>query len=177
MGWSINRITPNEPELLDEYFLAFGKALYLSSAFESKCRWVLRIAKLVHHYKLTDEASAAWALAEAMKDDRLGNTIKALMDFPSFTADHIKVLICAKNARNFIAHESAEIGLVSSAKARTIHSQMAKLRVEVKALASGDNLVSKWVYEIEEKKAAPRVIQEEYPGKVEKWVFNDECDA
>ena len=47
MGWSLGYLPPKEPELLDHFFLAVGKALFLASRFEMKCRYVLNISKLV----------------------------------------------------------------------------------------------------------------------------------
>ena len=38
MGWSLSYLGLKEPKLLDEFFLAVGKALYLASAFERKCK-------------------------------------------------------------------------------------------------------------------------------------------
>lgn len=171
MGWSLNYQRPKEPELLEEFFLAVGKALYLASAFEAKCRFVLRTAKLAHHFNQTDDASATLALAKAMKDKLLGPTIAELKGFPDVSSNDIVVLEQAKNARNFIAHESADIGHLSSASAKQIHEQLARLRCELRALVAGDNLVSRWVYEIEEKEPAPSGIQAAYPKWVEQWVF------
>jgi len=81
MGWSIGYKLPKEPELLDE-LLAGGKALYLASAFESKCRYVLWIAKLTHHFEQTGDSSATWELMQALKDKLPGSTIGELKGFP-----------------------------------------------------------------------------------------------
>jgi len=173
MGWSLDYLPPEEPELLDEFFLAVGKALYLASAFESKCQGVLRIAKLANHFEETRDALSMNELAKAMKDKLLGVTINEMRGFPYFDADDVALLECAKNARNWIAHESAEIGPLSSASAGQIQKQLSRLHDELAVLIAGDNLVSRWVYEIEEKKAAPKAIQTAYPEWVAKWVFGD----
>ncbi len=173
MGWSLNYLPAKEPELLDEFFLAVGKALYLACAFESKCKWVLRIAKLANHFEETEDASATMSLAKAMKDKLLGPTINEMKDFPSFDSDDVAMLERAKNARNCIAHEIAEIGSLSSASANHIQKQLARLRSELDVLIAGDNLVSRWVYEIEEKEAAPRAIQSTYPEWVDEWVLGE----
>lgn len=172
MGWSLNYQPPKEPELLEEFFLTVGKALYLACAFEGKCRWVLRIAKLADHYQQTGDASATMALARAMKDKVLGPTLNELKDFPDFDLNEIAVLERAKDARNFIAHECADIGSLSGMSAQRIQEQLARLRSELRTLAAGDNLVSRWVYEIEEKEPAPRGIQQMYPEWIEQWVFS-----
>lgn len=175
MGWSLSYQRPKEPELLDEFFLAVGKALYLANAFESKCRYVLRIAKLVHHFEQTSDASATWELAQALKDKLLGPTVGELKGFPEIKPTDIELLEKAKDSRNFIAHEGANIGYVHSASAKQIHEQLARLRKEVETLVSGDNVVSRWVYEIEEKEPAPVEIQKVYPKWVEQWVFGGDC--
>jgi hypothetical protein len=38
-------------------------------------------------------------------------------------------------------------------------------------MAAGDNLVSRWVYEIEEKEPAPTRIQREYQAVWRDWLF------
>lgn len=164
---------PREPELLDQFFLSVGKALYLASAFESKCQWVLRIVKMATHFEHTNDASATIELTKAMKDKLLGPTLKELKGFPEFTAADVAKLERAKDARNYIAHESTEIGSLSSASEKVLRGRTERLRMELSALASGDNLVSAWVYEISEKEPAPRGIQTEYPEWVSHWVFGD----
>ena len=171
MGWSLSYHPPKEAALLDEFFLAVGKALYLANAFESKCRFVLRTAKLVQHFEETDDASATMEFAKILKDKMLGQTISELKGFPEIRPDDIAVVEKAKDARNFIAHEGASFGYVDSASAKHIKEQLEHLRREVAVLTAGDNVVSRWVYEIEEKEPAPRLIQEAYPKWVEQWVF------
>lgn len=171
MGWSIGYKLPKEPELLDKFFLAVGKVLYLASAFESKCRYVLRIAKLAHHFELTGDSSATWELMQALKDKLLGRTIGELKDFPEIKPTDIELLEKAKDSRNFIVHESANIGYAPDASAEDIHKQFSRLEQEVDVLISGDNVVSRWVYEINEKEPAPVGIQKVYPKLVKQWVF------
>jgi hypothetical protein len=170
MGWSLDYLKVKEPELLDEFFLAIGKALYLASAFERKCRWVLRVVKLTEQ---SGDVSAVRALAAAMKDKLLGPTLNDMKAFPDFSADDIALLERAKDARNFIAHESAYIGPLSSVTAKDIHEELDRLRHALAALTAGDNLISRWVYVLENmgEEPAPRGIQEDYPRWVEQWVF------
>lgn len=171
MGWSLNYLPPKEPELIDAFFLAVGKALYLSNAFEAKCRFVLRIAKLAHHYEESGDASATISLAQALKDKMLGQTINGLGAFPEISSTDITLLEEAKDARNFIAHEGANFGSLSDISAKQVHEQLDRLREEVGKLTTGDNLVSRWVYEIEEKEPAPQEIQNTYAQRVQQWVF------
>jgi hypothetical protein len=151
--------------------LAVGKSLYLASAFEGKRKWVLCMAKIVARYEQHGDASAAMALAKFMKDKLLGATITAMRVFADFQVQDIAILERAKDARNFIAHESARISPLHYASAQHIHEQLARLRTKLDALAAGDNLVSAWVHEIEEKKPAPRGTKAAYPDRLKRWVF------
>lgn len=169
MGWSLGYLRPEEPELLDRFLLAVGKSLYLATAFEEKCKWVLRVAKIATARKEHSDASAAMVLAKAIRDKFLGPTITDMRAF--FQTEDIVVLERAKDARNFIAHESANIGPLHYASAPHIRQRLALLRTELEALAAGDNLVSAWVYEVEEKEPAPRDIRGAYPDWIKNWVF------
>jgi len=53
MSWSLDFHLPREPELLEAFLLALGKALYLACGFEAKCRWVLQMAIIADHYKVS----------------------------------------------------------------------------------------------------------------------------
>jgi hypothetical protein len=172
MGWSLSYQLPREPKLVDEFFLTIGKALYLASAFEGKCKWVLRLVNLAQYVEQGGDLSATEALTTVLQEKFLGPTIKDMQRLPDFSLHDVALLERAKNARNFIAHESANIGRpLSSVSARHIHEQLARLRSEVEALTAGDNLISRWVFEIEEKEPAPPGIQDAYPGWVQQWIF------
>jgi hypothetical protein len=173
VGWSLDYRFPEEPERVNKFFKSVGKALYVATAFEWKCRYVLRVAKAVHHYQETNDGAAMLALLQTAKDKMLAPTLGELQRFPIVEPDDVQVLERAKDARNFIAHEGAGIGPVATASARTISEQTKRLRCEVANLVAGDNIVSAWIYEIEEKEGAPREIQRLYPGWVDRWVFED----
>ena len=70
MGWSLSHLQHSNPALVDQALLSAGKALYLANAFESKCRFVLRIANL---FKLALLVAAAPARAQIyVKADAVG---------------------------------------------------------------------------------------------------------
>lgn len=173
MGWSLDYRFPEEPRLVNKFLMSLGKALYIATAFELKCRAVLRIANAVHHYEQTSDVDATLALLQAAKDKMLAQTLGELKRFPIVQSDDVQILERAKNARNYIAHEGAEIGPVATVSARIVAAQTSRLRSEVANLIAGDNLVSTWLYEIEEKKGAPRKIRERYPGWIDRWVFEN----
>jgi hypothetical protein len=171
MAWSLGYLPPREPELLDDFFLAAGKCLYLANAFEKKCRWLLRFAELAHYLKDSGDFDASLDLVNAIKNKMLHATIGDLKKFAPFKPEDLVLLERARDARNFIAHEGAALGHLSSVSAEQVHEKLAHLRREVEALALGDNLVSCWLYEIEEKEPAPAAIKEAYPRWVDQWVF------
>lgn len=171
MSWSLDFHAPREPELLDTFLLALGKALYLACSFEAKCRWVLQVAVMADHFEATGDWQAARDLARALEGRRLGGAIKGLASLPEVVAGDIALLDRAREARNAIAHSIAELGPVSGISASTLVERTERLREEVAALVVGDNLVSRWCYEIEEKEHAPMEIQERYPEWVTDWLW------
>lgn len=171
MGWSLDYQNLKYPDQLNKFLLAVGKALYLANAFEYKCQYVLRLGKLVKHIKEGKDFDAALTLTNKMKDKVLGPTLSELGRFPEFNEKDIALLDRAREARNFIAHKGAFISLGTGSK--YLQEHLNKLKKEVIALVPGDNLISVWIYEIQEKEAAPSGIQKAYPKWVEKWVFGD----
>lgn len=96
-----------------------------------------------------------------------------LRSFPTVNVDEAVMLEKARDARNFIAHEGAAFGYVFAAKEQQIRQHLTKLRTAVSDLAKGDNVVSQWVFEIEEKDPVPASMAASYPVLVDTWVFYD----
>ena len=170
MGWSLNFRKPEDADLLDAHLLSLGKALFLATAFEGKCRFLARIWKMVEVQRQTGDFSAALELANALKVRQLGPTIDGLTAIPFVGDEHYAILVRAKDARNYIAHEAGAIGGIDIPR-RVILDRERRLREEVLALVPGDNLVSTWIYELERKEPAPPSLQHLYPTLVETWVF------
>ncbi len=172
MGWTLSYLTPEEPKLLDEFFLAVGKVLYLACEFESKCADLLRFAEVVDSLTRTQDGSASATLAKAVKHRSLGQTIGGMKrPLPFVTEEDIAQLEQARRARNYIAHESTSIGWQWCATAEVIRERLSRLHTKLMALAAGDNLVSRWTYEIDEREPAPSEIQRLYPEWASEWVF------
>ena len=181
MGWALGYQELKQPELLDEFFLITGKALYLASGFEAKCKYVLRVINETEYFKKDGNISDAEVIIEGLKatlllptirDKLLGPTIRDMGGFPDFDADDVALLERAKDARNFIAHESTNLGWhLSDVSARHIRDNLVRLRREVEALIAGDNFISRWVFEIEHRESAPFGIQKEYRQSVLQWIF------
>ena len=159
MAWSISYLPPKEPDLLDDFFLAVGKALYLATSFEAKCRSVLLFTRLVDHIEQEHNLDAALTLTNQMKARMLGGTIRELKGSPHFAGANLEAVDKGRESRNFIAHEAADLGYpLCYASSDNIAKRLAKLRVAVSVLAAGDNVVSRWLYEIEEKHPAGNAI-------------------
>lgn len=167
MGWTINYATLRSPHDLDAFLQVVGRALYIATEFERKCKSVLGVTHIVDSYALTGDASASFALAEAVQKRLLHPVIRDLGKRLEPDPGDVELLERAREARNFIAHEAA------SCFTNNRDGELERLRLEVRALAAGDNVVSRWVYEIAEKEAAPSAIQQRYVDWVEQWVFDE----
>lgn len=171
MGWSLGYLPVRERQYIDDYLLAVGKALYVASCYEKKCLWVLRIAKLADQYESNPDLDAFQQFAQALKDKQLGSTLRDLGARTGYREEDMATLEKGRLARNYIAHEAAALGHLSSIGVAQLDAACAKLDQCVEDLAQADNLVSRSVYEIEEKEPAPAFIQTEYAKRVHDWVF------
>ncbi len=171
MAWSLTRLRPDNQQAVDLALMAAGRALYLANHFERKCKFVLRIANLETALIGSPQMPFADALASVAKDKWLGPTILDLSSFPPVSADQAEALDAAKDARNFIAHEGALFGPLHTRETH-IRSHLGKLRASVVALAHGDDIVSGWVYDIEEKHDSGFRFPD-YVHTVEEWVFGE----
>jgi hypothetical protein len=171
MTWLLGCLPPREPILLDYFYVVLGKSLYVANAFEFKCRELLGFARFTNACELTGDFDAAVQLVAAMKEKMLAGTLAEMGTAMPIKSEDIALLERAKDARNFVAHEGGHIGHIWSATAQDINAQLEKLRAEVKALAAGDNVVSRWQYGIQEKEPAPIGMCEFYPPALEDWIF------
>jgi len=62
-------------------------------------------------------------------------------------------------------------GPIWGLRRQTIIDHTERLRAAVADLAAGDNVVSRWCYEIDEKEPAPRDFISAYPDMVATWIF------
>lgn len=62
MPWSLDYQPVQHPELLDEFFLALGKALYLATEYEAKCDEYLRFIQLADAIQDGHDLDAAFTL-------------------------------------------------------------------------------------------------------------------
>lgn len=175
MAWSIGHLPISEYKSIDRFLLACGKALYVANGFEMKCRSFLRVANLADLLEDGRDIDSAILICNAIKDKMLNATLSEIREYhiDENDADAL-ILEAAKNARNFIAHEVAWLGPLFSISSTTLESRISALANAVSDLALGDNLVSGWLYELEEREPAPRTIHNEYPKWIQKWIFGAE---
>jgi len=149
----------------DPLFLIVGRALHLATEFEHKCRCVLSVLRAVDRVTETSDLDAALEFARAVEKQLLHPMLKEVGAHGLGDAEDAALLDRARRARNFIAHESANL---------SVHAPRELLRLlqeEVRVLAAGDNVASRWWYEISEKQLAPQEVQRTYTARVEAWVF------
>ncbi len=172
MAWLIGYDSIKEPVLIDKFCLIVGKALCLASDFESKCEFVYKAIKLNSELDEEDPKllDSMQRLLKKLEYYSLGKMITDLQNL-KITQGDVMLIERAKDARNYIAHEGALLGLLSEVNANDIEKKLLHLRREISFLIKGDNLISSWVYEIEDKEPAPSEIQRLYPKWIKKWVF------
>lgn len=98
-----------EPALINEYLLALGKALCLANNFEAKCRHYVRViwATAPQQRDMTLEELRA---AAPDFDDSIAENLKKILSSGDITNDTFETLTIARRSRNFIAHESGDLG-------------------------------------------------------------------
>ncbi|MFJ8301069.1 hypothetical protein ACIQ9R_34925 [Streptomyces sp. NPDC094447] len=172
MSWSLSPLAPQEPKLLDAFFLVVGRALHLANAYEYKCQYVLRVGNLITAHQAGPALSLEEILAAAPADKLLGETLRGLAAHAMGQTTDMSTLHKARKARNFIAHEGASIGSMWSASSNHILRHAAKLRVAVTDLAHGDNIISQWCHGLDEPHQPPSTDWiKRYPKTVDAWVF------
>ncbi|MFE0448141.1 hypothetical protein [Streptomyces fungicidicus] len=173
MTWSLGYLPPREPDLLDALFLSAGRSLHIANAFEGKCRWLVRCINLVEVHQNADPVATFEEIIAALPADKmLGHALHQLTGRMSCTTETMDVLRRAREARNFIAHEGADVGDLSAARAKHILAHAGRLRSAVSDLAAGDNIVSQWGFHFEEPNwSLPRDLVDAYPAMIDNWVF------
>ena len=152
--------------------VALGKSLYFACHFERKCQEVLRVLHIVSMYRDTGDASATLKAVAAARGQMLHATLEGMKGTADNLLDHSEIarLSRAREARNFVAHESGKINIY---RAEHIAEAFTALRSAVVDLASGDNVISTWLFEISEKSPAPKWMTETYEARVCNWIFGD----
>src|SRR6266498_3424775 len=104
MPWMFDLHPAEEPEFVNAFLLSAGKALCLAQGFEDKCRHVLSIIALTDAIEAGEDFDAARELAKYVGKKTLCKTINLIGE--TWPTD-LAILLAAKDARNYIAHEAA----------------------------------------------------------------------
>ena len=85
--------------------------------------------------------------------------------------ESFEILSAARKSRNYIAHESGDLGEIHRASAKRLVEAIEKLKPHVENIARGDNITSAWAYAVSEREPAPSSMMRAYVGMVMAWVF------
>jgi hypothetical protein len=160
-----------EPGLINEYLLVLGKSLCLANNFEAKCRNYVRVIWA------TDPKRLEMTLEELREaapnfNDSIDRNLKTILEAGDINNKTFEILSSARKSRNYIAHESGNLGELHRASAKCLLEAIEKLMPHVQNVARGDNITSAWAYEVSEKEPAPSQRMSTYVGMVMAWVFN-----
>lgn len=176
MGWSIGVGGAPQEKELDVFFKTVGKALWFAQEYEHKCLYVAQIAKLENKIKNNPSITDFISLLENTQEEKRLHQAIVLLG-KEISEDEISLLLKAKDARNFIAHEVAQIGRLYGIRKGNLRQILTEktdaLRAHLKVLVAGDNLVSSWVYFLEESKAGyvPEIAKS-YERQITNWIFS-----
>lgn len=179
MGWLLGYKPPLDVELLDAAMLALGRALYLCSTFEDKCRLVLQVVNVEERIEeRTTSGDPVDSLEELFSHlpnvkmlARIINELSAKADLLGMNDEDRGVLTRAKDARNFIAHNAKDLGPLNFVRREHVAEFIVKLRTAVAEVAVGDNFISKIIYRIEERGEPIPYIAVNYADLIDLWVF------
>jgi hypothetical protein len=158
------------------YLMAIGRAICLAQNFELNCKNLLLFLDMGQALTVgrVESLEDYFPYGEKLLRTLLGAAIKKIGAFSFVSSDHLETLTEAKDARNYFAHEAAlpvrSGGVSWRPKGQVIIDELPTLERKVEALAMGDDLVSGWLYEIEEKQSR-RFVQTAYVENIQTWVL------
>lgn len=169
-----------EYEYLDDpaqrFSRSLGKALALAQSFESNCKFVLLIANINKEIESGTITSLPEIQSYSEKLEtwfKLGGGVTQFKDRHNISANEVEILRNGKEARNFIAHEAAHPMLHGKKASREIIVSLPRFRINVRNLATAENLISRWSYMIQEKDSPPVQYSNAYAERVCAWVLSD----
>ncbi len=153
--------------LEDQWLQTSGRALLLAQHFEKCCIFVAGSIQLVEDNASDHDFESSFSrIQKLLLSGAINRIHRSLLGIP----EHTELLECARDARNYIAHE---ISLFCIRNGPTdILKMMPQLTKKVGDLALADSLVSWWAHLIEEKEDA--ISYEDfqfYPLELTKWVL------
>ncbi len=152
-----------------------GRALLVAQLFEDLVKRTLYWYDIAARLPGLDAIEAVTFLAEKTRapeesfESKLARAIDILKARHQLSDDHARLLTMAKDARNFVAHESALESLLVS-RVADAHA-LAEFRDQLDVLIRAYNLLSAWAYESEEQEPAPVGYYRRYPRDLAAWVL------
>jgi hypothetical protein len=171
MPWTIDLMPQREPGLINEYLLVLGKALCLANNFEAKCRHYVRVIWATDPKRSGMTLDELREAAPNFKSPSIDANLKKILDAGDITQETFDILSTARRSRNYIAHESGDLGDLHRASAKRLREAIEVLKPHVENVARGDNITSAWAYEVSEREPAPSSMRLAYVGIVMDWVF------
>jgi hypothetical protein len=173
MGFSVSYSKPDNLRSVERFMLSLGKALHLVATFESKCNYVLRIGKGVHFMRDTPSRRGAAVLEymAGLEDDMLGRTIRELAALDDVSPESVRTLNESREARNELVHELGALGSVYLLSNELLDKQRARLLEVLDRFIPGDELISRWIFCIENPREPLPWTSVLYPDEIRHWVF------
>ncbi|MFI7529698.1 hypothetical protein [Nocardia salmonicida] len=171
MGWTIH-LQPMANEREYDLLLTLGRATYVAGAFEHKCKFVLRMVHFGNALQADPVLDLQKVIANQPREGVLHRTLQQLVAMlPACPGDDDR-LQRARQGRNFIAHEGSNFSVHCRTESALV-DYLDRLHKAVRALAGGDNLVSAWVFEIEEpREDFPRLVAVAYEDALVRWILD-----
>lgn len=173
MSWTIDYSDPRHPELLDAFLLALGKALCLANNFEAKCAHYLQVIAVTDALREGKSHEEACKLGRKAYDQNLATALRGIHASGDISDSDFELLQRARESRNYIAHQGTDIGELHGASDQRILRNLASLYPHVVNVAKGENLASRWAFEVCEREPAPRAFVEGYVEMATTWVFGE----
>lgn len=165
----------------NESILMIGKALLLSQKFESTCKdfimemCVIKKIAIEKEFEFFSEEHKNYV--DILLNQLLGQSINLYKNnFKNKIPDkEIEILKRAKDARNFICHESAINFIYSSIyNDKPFQWDLDKLKEAITTLAEGDYYISRWSYEFHEEESGCFMDKDIYTQKIFNWIFDSD---
>jgi hypothetical protein len=160
-----------------EFLCAGGKALFLCQHFEAICKEIvmwLSLSKALEQGEFELMTGPHLEFVDKLHGLLLGQSIGRLKkEFgDKLESGAIRVIEGARDARNYVCHESLrDLVFAPSGRGYRFEPDTELLRAKVQLVAEGDYLVSRWSYELLEKKSGWFVDRSEYVQRIEEWVL------
>ena len=152
------------------YLSCIGRALSVAQHFEGTCRHILSLCE-VDNSSVDASLDAVSTLFDSMRKRQLGQIVWRLR-FPSFnfSDDEIGLLEKGREARNYVAHESATTVSEYIESKEELFDRISVFNGHLKNLIAADNEVSAWAYEALESQIRPVEHYCQFPERAFSWV-------